>query len=408
MKNDNIHINQSRNILFNISGLKASHITGIIIASYITVILLGLGYREQTISWIVASIGLTYPVISMIGGIISDRIGRFKVYVIGKIFCCIFIFLALFFTQSKILAVCLYMTEAIENGIEPLINATATDNSNEKTRLKIFTWLSLGGSIGMVVISLVSAYLFDFNMQIYLIVLILMDCISVYFMRKLTSNSLNIMTKDKPVSKKSDKEGENKDSFAKMIMQNKYLLVFSVCLIIFSILYSQLNYSFVIKLKNIYGKQIGNKFGLLLAIYYFVTIIFTLFYNKNTTKKSCVDNLIRAGVLYTICMSLITISNNIVILGISLALWAVAQIMVAINNSVFVSENCKSNNVGIMTVFFSIISSSGVVIGPIASGFIIKQLGLTVNWGVMTVLGCLGIVIMYLLKNKYIEKEEKE
>ena len=69
--------NDDSKVLYHILGLKASHITGIIISSYITIIFLNLGIKEQTISLLVASIGVTYPIISMICGISSDRIGRF-------------------------------------------------------------------------------------------------------------------------------------------------------------------------------------------------------------------------------------------------------------------------------------------------------------------------------------------
>ena len=188
--------NDDSKVLYHILGLKASHITGIIISSYITIIFLNLGIKEQTISLLVASIGVTYPIISMICGISSDRIGRFKVYLIGKIVSIVFIFLAFFFVKEKILALCLYVVEAVENGIEPLIYAVATDNSNEKTRMKIFTWLSLGGSIGMMLISLITAYLMDFNMQVYIVILLLLELISLYFMYK-SERNVRVVAKNK-------------------------------------------------------------------------------------------------------------------------------------------------------------------------------------------------------------------
>lgn len=387
-------------ILFQILGLKASHITGIIISSYITIIFIGIGIKEQTISWIVASIGLTYPIISMISGIISDYIGRYRVYVFGKVISCIFIIIALFFTHSKILAVCLYITEAVENGIEPLIYAVATDNSTKNTRMKVFTWLSLGGSIGMMVIAIASAYLMDVNMKIYMLVLMILEIISIYFMHELTRNKTTEVNNDEEITESMNDETE-KEKLIDIIKENKYLIVFSIICITFSILYSQLNYSFALKLKDMYGKKIEGKFGILLSVYYLVTIIFTICYNKRNTKSSCIDNLIVAGIIYTASMLLITVSANIVMLGISSGIWAVAQMLAGINNNVFVSENCSENNVGTITVIFSIISASGVVIGPIISGFVIHNLGITTNWIVMSVLGALGTIGLISIKNKY-------
>lgn len=387
-------------ILFQILGLKASHITGIIISSYITIIFMGIGIKEQTISWIVASIGLTYPIISMISGIISDYIGRYKVYVFGKVISCIFIIIAFFFTHSKILAVCLYITEAVENGIEPLIYAVATDNSTKNTRMKIFTWLSLGGSIGMMIIAIASAYLVEVNMKIYMLVLMVLEIISIYFMYKLTRNKTTEEDADEEITEPMNDE-TRKEKLIDIIKENKYLIVFSIICITFSILYSQLNYSLALKLKDMYGKKIEGKFGILLSIYYLVTIIFTIYFNKRNTKGSCIENLIVAGIIYTASMLLITVSVNIIMLGISSGIWAVAQMLVGINNNVFVSENCSKNNVGTMTVIFSIVSASGVVIGPILSGFVIHNFGIKANWIVMSVLGALGIIGLISIKNKY-------
>ena len=74
--------------------------------------------------------------------------------------------------------------------------------------------------------------------------------------------------------------------------------------------------------------------------------------------------------------------------------------LVGINNNVFVSENCDKNNVGILTVIFSIISCSGVVIGPIISGLIIHIFGIITNWIFMIFLGALGTIGMVALKKK--------
>lgn len=388
--------NDDSKVLYHILGLKASHITGIIISSYITIIFLNLGIKEQTISLLVASIGVTYPIISMICGISSDRIGRFKVYLIGKIVSIVFIFLAFFFVKEKILALCLYVVEAVENGIEPLIYAVATDNSNEKTRMKIFTWLSLGGSIGMMLISLITAYLMDFNMQVYIVILLLLELISLYFMYK-SERNVRVVAKNKEGSLHVE---HNKMRISNFIRENIYIIVFATISITFSILYSQLNYSLVLTMKRTYGNKVEGLFGILLFIYYFVTILFTIYYNKKKKKRKCIDNLICAGTIYTICMILIVLSCNIVMLAISLVIWAIAQMLVGINNNVFVSENCDKNNVGILTVIFSIISCSGVVIGPIISGLIIHIFGIITNWIFMIFLGALGTIGMVALKKK--------
>ena len=159
---------------------------------------------------------------------------------------------------------------------------------------------------------------------------------------------------------------------------------------IFSILFSQLKYAFPIKLTSIYGADIQDKFGVLLALYYLFAICFNLYYCKKESKRSCVQNLVIGGILYTVSMLIMAVADNAVLIGISLAIWAVAQMIIVINNGAFVAENCQAHNVGVLTVFYSNFSLSGVVTGPIVSRFIMQYFGLEANWWGMVGLGMFG------------------
>lgn len=406
--------NKKKNILVLFSCLKASHITGSVISCYLTIILLNFGFHEENISWIVASIGLTYPFLSMLGGSISDRVGRFKVFVCSKVISCFFICTAFFFTHSRILVVCLYLSEAIENGLDPLINATATDQSKDDTRRKIFTYLSLGNNIGMMIISLVSGFLMDLNMQIYLLVLLVSDLSSICFMSKIClehehvvrrifndKDPLHFLRKDvqntHDLSAKNSKRKISVKAFLRDVLGNTYLFALSVVLSIFSILHSQLKYGFPIKLNNMYGVEVQDKFGILLALYYFITVCFNLFYCKKESKRGCVQNLVIGGGLYTIGMVVMAIADNAFLIGVALVIWAIAQMMIVVNNSAYVAENCQAHNVGVLTVFYSNFSSSGVVFGPIITRFIMHYLGLEENWWIMAAMGLLGTGALFFM-----------
>ena len=392
---------RNKNEVIKVFTLKASHITGLIISSYLTTILLSVDILEKTISYIIAMIGFSYPVFAMLNGIMSDFYGRARVFRLGKVISCILLLLAILFVGEKASAVIFVAIICIENGIEPLISAIATDISDDRNRNKVFSILHLGGSCGMAVISLVSAYLLDFSLQMYLIILLGINITSVFIMNSLPLQSA-ILKQDVKGKREKKERNIEKDttinySLKKSILGNKILWTFSLVLVCFSFLSSQLNYSFVLKLKNDFGNEVVNKLGWLLFVYNFVMSISNQIISRLTSKNSCKKNIIIAGFIYIVSMLIIANSNQIIPLIIAITAWAIAQMIIYINNSVFIAENCQESNVGIITAFFPIISSSGVVYGPILSGILIPIIGIQRLWWVMAGIGTIGTGLMYLL-----------
>ena len=389
---------RNKNEVVKVFTLKASHITGLIISSYLTTILLSIDISEQTISYIIAMIGFSYPLFAMLNGIMSDFYGRARVFRLGKIISCILLVLAIFFAGEKASAVIFVTIICIENGIEPLISAIATDISDDRNRNKVFSMLHLGGSCGMAVISLVSAYLLDFSLQMYLIILLGINITSIYIMKSLPLQG-TILKQDmkRKREKNIEKDTTINYSLKKSILGNRILWTFSLALVCFSFLSSQLNYSFVLKLKNDFGNEVVNKLGWLLFVYNFVMSVSNQIICRLTSRNSCKKNIIIAGFIYILSMLIIANSSQIIPLAIAITAWAIAQMIIYINNSVFIAENCQKSNVGIITAFFPIISSSGVVYGPILSGILIPITGIQRLWWVMAGIGAIGTGLMYLL-----------
>lgn len=379
--------------------LKSCHITGLIISSYMVTILLSIGFSAQTASIIVAILGIMYPLTSLIAGITSDFYGRSRIFQFSKLISIIGMIFAIVFHTSKILTIFLVLSVCIENGIESLISAVATDISDSRTRKSIFGIIQLGSSIGMAFISIVSSVVFNLNLVAFLAILIVFDAVSIIVMQLIFSDSAA------NPKKQETKSEVHEYSIRSIVFSNRTLLLFSAIQIFFSILLSQLNFGLTLKIKSIFPEKSSSFLGISLFIYYFVMILFNFLVNKLTKKNTYIANLVIAGFIYTAAMLFMTYAGNIGIIGWSMALWAIAQLLLNINYGAFVAENCNKNNIGAVTAFFSIISGSGVVIGPLLSGWIYQVYGILRLWQIMVIISLIGTLLMLFL---YILKKNKK
>lgn len=383
------------NNIIKIFLIKVFHTTSLILATYIIIMLKNANYTKGETGIISAIIGISYVPMSIIAGVLSDKFGRKDTFNFFKFITIVLIAISIFLYKGFIMMLLLIIVVCINNGLDPVIVSTAIDFSKEEERKKTFSILQLGTSIGMAGISLVASYLFNLNYALFLAILLITGVASMLVLKDLYKDY--VPKKMKSGVKESKKEQgkskglDKKKNYRTMLLKNKTLIFFSIILISFSIASSQLTYGLTYKIEAIaISKAETEKWvGLLSFIYYSAFFVFNLVVSKITKKYSCIVNIIIAGVIYTIGMTLIAFNKNMIIVCLAMCFWAVAQLLININNGLYIADNSNENNRGTFNAVFTIISGSGTVIGPLVSGYILGAFGLFELWSCMVLL-CLG------------------
>jgi MFS family permease len=376
--------------------IRVFHTTSIILATYIIIMLKNANYSKEETGLISAIIGISYVPMSIIAGVLSDRLGRKVTFNFFKIITIVLLSISLFLNSGFIMHLLLIIVVCINNGLEPVIVSTAIDFSKEKERKNTFAMLQLGTSIGMAGISLVASSLFDLNYKLFFTILLIFSIASTMLLKNLYKNYI-------PKKKESKKKQDKKKNYIKIDTKNKTLIIFSIILITFSIASSQLTYGLTYKVEAINKSETEKWVGLLSFIYYSAFFIFNLVVSKITKKNSCIVNIIIAGIIYTIGMALIAFNSNIILICCAMCFWATAQLLININNGLFIAENSDENNRGTYNAIFTIISGSGTVLGPLLSGYILGAFGLFQLWSCMVLIcfvGTMSIYGLYYFKKK--------
>lgn len=383
--------------------IKVFHTTSLILATYIIIMLKNANYTKGETGLISAIIGISYVPMSIIAGVLSDKFGRKGTFYFFKIITIALIAISIFLHKGFIMMLLLIVVVCINNGLDPVIVSTAIDFSTEEDRKNAFSILQLGTSIGMASISLVASYLFNLNYTLFLAILLTTSVVSILLIKRLYKDYVpkkmksSAMERNKELDKRNGQD--KKEIYSELLKKNRTLIFFSIILISFSIASSQLTYGLTYKIEAISKAETEKWVGLMSFIYYSAFFVFNLVVSKITKKYSCIVNIIIAGVIYTLGMALIAFNKNIIIICLAMCFWAVAQLLININNGLFIAENSDENNRGTFNAIFTIISGSGTVIGPLISGYILGAFGLFELWSCMVFLCLGGTIAIYGVYN---------
>lgn len=388
--------NSKSGMMLTLFFMKAFHIIGIFIASYLAIIMRGFGYSGMQISLFTSAIGLLYPITSVIIAFIADKFGRIKTFRVFKLISLLLIVVMYIFSASKMIAYALVLTAAIENGLETLIYALATERCcSEEERSKDFQNVQLGSSIGMVAFTGV-AIRFK-NPSINTLFLMLIGLAVLSFTISFTLENL-------PIQKSSNAQ-ETKGAKGSLLslLRKKTLIVCSLILVLFSIASSQLNYGFPLTVSDLFGQDTKLLLNILLCAFYSVMFTANLMLRSILKKYSCILNMIVAGIIYSVGMTSFFLIENIVGFMLGVVLWAIAQYMINVNNTLLISKSCEKNNIALVSAVFPMVSGSGTVLGPLLGGIIVNADSVHIIWLFNMILVMIGTVLLYIL-DRFIKK----
>lgn len=390
--------------------IKLFQTIGMALTIFMPIILGKNGYNAQEISYIVAFVGIGYVPMSILAGSLSDLYDNKTVFNILKFISIVMLFILMITHNKIIIAIGLVVVISINNGLDPIVVSAAIETVAPEKRSDTFGMLQLALSIGMAAFSLSNAYLLRLSSYVLYSVLIIISIITILVMNAIYREESVKQVEVKDI--KSDEEKDSKTnkrtglkSFLKVFLGEKVLFIFSVILIAFSILYAQQNYGLTYKLEEIYGDKASMYLGNLTFIYYITMVVSNRILMKLTKKIACIKNIIIAGVMYTISMCLITNTTQFLVLTIGIVFWAMGQLLINVNNVLFIAERSNEKNKATYNAVFSIISGSGSVIGPLIGGMLLKTGTVETLWLIMCIIsliGTLGMCILYKVQKKYI------
>lgn len=365
-----------------------------------------LGLGEKRAGFYVMLSSFAFALGSLVGGKITDQVGRKKIFIIFQGFAALCFIPCGFLGNSMIIPWLLIASTFFIGGANPATSAMLIDVTTPENRKEAFSLLYLGMNMGLAIGPLIAGFLLYKN---YIKLLFLGDAATTFIALLL----ITIFIKDTMPSK--DKIDENYDlasnekseagNIISVLLRRPLLLIFAVISIVISFVYSQFNFSIPLQTNELFGNEGKKYFGIIMTTNALTVTFLTAFVINATKRIKPILNMVISSILYAIGFGMIFYINSLNLLIISTVIWTIGEIIGHTNSGVYIANHTPISHRGRFNAILPIISGAGYSIGPMVMGGFIENKGVRMVWPIVAMLSIAGAVLMYGL---YLIERRKE
>ncbi|WP_392486235.1 MDR family MFS transporter [Haloimpatiens sp. FM7315] len=343
-----------------------------------------------TIAAVVGGIGC------LVGGKISDKLGRKKVIILCQSIAAIALILC-GITNNPHFVVGLLIVSGFFNGAaQPANSAMIADLTNQKNRKSAFSLLYLGINIGYAVGPLIAGFLYKNYMRILFIGDGISTIISLLLVMGFVKDTMPTLSHDAVNLEESDERAEKGSTIA-VLFSRPNLLLFTLISIIYSFIYAQAGYVIPLQIKELFLQNSSKLYGSLMTVNALTVVFFTTLITHFTKKYKSILNIALAGIFYALGFGMLAFVNVYFMFVISTIIWTIGEILSSTNSGVFIANHSPSSHRGRFNAIIPIISGAGYAIAPSIMGGFLEKFGFTVSWMIVMILSIISSFFMYML-----------
>lgn len=361
--------------------------------------------NEKTAGFYVTLASIAFAPGSIIGGKLSDQIGRKKTYIVFQSAAGLCIGMCIFLKNSLLIPWILIFAALFIAGAQPANSAMVADITQESNRKIGFSLIFLGNNFGIGLGGLLAGLLFQKHTALLFVICTIAMIVTNILLALFVKETMPEYSEEDKLKYSENYEVDKKESFLKILMQKPVLLAFCIVCVLFSLIYSQYNFSIPLQTKLLFGPKGAWVFGSVIMITNTLTILLlTLFVTAFSAKRKTLTNMILAGAFFAVGFGMIGMIKSIFMLIISTVLWSIGEILYTTNSVVYIADNAPLSHRGRFNSFYTTISGSGYAIGPAVMGMVIGGFGMGAVWPIAFGTSILSMIFMYcisLFENKH-------
>jgi MFS family permease len=353
---------------------------------------LGLGAKEA--GMFVSLSALSYIPGGLIGGKLSDIIGRKKVMIIFQAIAALLFLPCAFLGNSMIIPWLLILAGVSISAVQPANSAMVADLTDSTNRKAAFSLLYLGINIGFSVGPILAAFLYRNYFSLTFIgnsvAILLTLFLVIFFVDETKPNNLE-------EEEVSEEERAAVGSVFSILLKKPTVLAFALCSSVYSFAYSQGNFSTPLQLKELFGDRAAELMGGLYFTNGIMVVTMTTLIVYLTKKNKPLFNIAISGVFFAVGFGLNFFINAYPLFIITTIVWTIGEIINATNMGVYIADHAPSSHRGRFNSVLNIITGAGSAIGPVIMGGYIENLGVKFVWPLVFTVTMISALMIYLL-----------
>lgn len=367
-----------------------------------------IGLDESAVGFFSAMCGLVYAPASLMGGKISDTMGRKKVLVIfeslgmSSYIVCIFL-------EPGMTMVYILMSASFFFGIAgPSHDAMVADLAEDEERQGAYSLLYLGFNLGFAVAMLFAGRLFANHLKLMFAIdaataFLAIGLIAMFIKETHNPEESKIMAKEAELRGDNTFEAHSNEPIFKILIRRPILMYFAMAIFGYRFVYSQWSFLMPLHASSNFGEAGYKLYGTLGSINALVVVILTPILTSLFKKYTNIRRIIYAGILFTIGFSMLGFISVKLAFYASVIIFTLGEILEAISIMPFIMNHTPASHRGRMSSILPMIMGAGYMIGPLIMGIILEKTSFEYSWKFVGI-----IVILSTLFMKFVELYDKK
>ncbi|WP_304943627.1 MFS transporter [Vallitalea guaymasensis] len=366
-----------------------------------------IGLSESETGTFIAISGLLFIPSSLIGGKLSDIIGRKKLIVIFEtlgILC----YGACCFIQPTMLMAYLLLLSGILFGIAgPAHDAMTADLTTPEEREGAYSLNYLGFNFGYAIAMLFAGTLFEYNLKLFFLLDVVTGLIGITLIGLFVSETLHNSSKE--ISQDRELEKKEEGSILDVLFSRPILIAFALALFGYRFVYSQWSFMLPLHAKDNFPADGAALYGALGTFNAIIVVVLTPVLTSLFSKKTNVKRVFYAGILFTIGFGMLGFISTKVAFFTSVFIFTLGEILEAISVMPFIMNHTPATHRGRMSSVLPITMGLGFTVGPLIMGHVLEATSFSFAWKICAlIVGVSALWMIRINKNEIKSRVDEE
>lgn len=339
---------------------------------------------------------------TLIGGKMADRFNKKWVIVICDMITVISYMICGFIPLSGVTIALFYIAGMFASFEYPSYDALVADLTSSDEREKAYSLNYLGMNLGLVLSPTIGGFLFANHLSLAFVITSIATFTStalIFFFIK------EVKRVEESNTTKNVYEEDKDSSVLSVMFSKKSILLYTLLLGLTGLVYSQFNFLIPLNLEAAFGEGGATLFGMLTSVNAITVIIGTPILTKVMAKVRDVNKLVIGISLEVFGLAMyIFIQDMLWLSFLSMVIFTLGEISNAIGSSPYITRRIPASHRGRISAIGTVFGTGFQSVTQMGIAYLIDTQTLSFVWIVITVIGVVTIMGMYVLS--LIDKKE--
>ncbi|MBU3144783.1 MFS transporter [Clostridium sp. CF012] len=361
---------------------------------------------SKEISGIYISVsGLLFMPAAIIGGKLTDIIGRKKVIIIFD-FLSAMLYIVCGFMDPSIKMIYVLMIASMSMAIAgPAHDALIADLTTPKNRDGAYALSYMGWNIGFAIGPIIGGLLYENYLPLIFIGDAVTALISLSLILIFIKETIHL-TKQEVTGEGRYLETREEGTILSVLLKRPILIYFAICTLGYNFVYSQWSFMMPIHSKLNFLSLGAKYYGLMAGFNGLIVMLFTPLITKMSENAKHIRKMIYGGLLYAFGFGMLGVLNTLPFFFVSVFIFTLGEIILSISIAPFIANHTPMSHRGRMNAVLPIIFGMGYTLGPITMGKALGYISIESAWLILGMVAFISSIFMWMLE-KYDERQKK-